>query len=577
MTQATENNVEETTTSTGTGDKVLAGAVTGRRTFSSAAADTNTVPYHIYAVDSNGNPSGAWEDGIGIYNSVANSITPLIVLASSNSNAAVNFAAGTKRIANVLLSEQMYKLNGVPFRQLESLSVGLDSQIFWGFFAGLEGWTTDGGADASLTFDSSNSKGILLEDLGSTLNFALISPDNLGINGSKYRRIKLSITLITNPTSGSVQGFNTSLQYKTAGHGVSATYQKTDKLPPSFQPGDTHILDYDMDASTDPADWMGNTILRIRFYLSSQAIVGQKYRINWIAVGTNRPPASRILSPDVPFLAGNPDPGYILAQAKKGAMIHPSWLDEFGAIIMAQPFIANTNVVCFFPANGSTGTGTGFGIPWTSNGNPTHPTPSNTKSGQIHRTRYANVITTADQTLGPLPGASAICFLRGNAAGLGGIFYYARWVIDLLPDGTFRLFSGLCDVNTTMVANDSPTGHFAALWHGTTDPLSGAGAFKLITRDGTTQNTISITPATAIAQGQGYEFYLYAPCNNAAIPYKLVLISDGSTVAEGTLTSNLPGNTTMLAPQHTMSNAANTASANNTANGVANVYCRSIN
>lgn len=91
------DRVMETTTTTGTGTLTLAGAVTGFRSFS-AVGNTNTCYYTIYEVDSNGNPSGAWETGIGTYTSSGTTLSRDKILASSNSNNAVSFGAGDKRV-----------------------------------------------------------------------------------------------------------------------------------------------------------------------------------------------------------------------------------------------------------------------------------------------------------------------------------------------------------------------------------------------------------------------------------------------------------------------------------------------
>lgn len=91
------DRVHETSTTTGTGALTLAAAVTGYRRFSAVCSVADTAYYLIFAVDSNGNPSGDWECGIATYSS-ANTLTRTTVQASSNANAAVNFSAGTKYV-----------------------------------------------------------------------------------------------------------------------------------------------------------------------------------------------------------------------------------------------------------------------------------------------------------------------------------------------------------------------------------------------------------------------------------------------------------------------------------------------
>lgn len=90
------DRVMETSTTTGTGNLTLAGAVTGYRTFTSALPLSRFFDYCIEAVDANGVPTGDWEVGEGYLSGTTTLVRG--VNASSNSNALVNLAAGTKRV-----------------------------------------------------------------------------------------------------------------------------------------------------------------------------------------------------------------------------------------------------------------------------------------------------------------------------------------------------------------------------------------------------------------------------------------------------------------------------------------------
>jgi beta-glucanase (GH16 family) len=107
MAQVIEDRVRETTTSTGTGDITLTGAVRGFRSFSSVCSANDTVYCCIVAVDQNGLPTGDWEVGNYTYVS-ANTLARTVVLSSSNDNLHVNFAAGTKHI---FLDLAAYQIN----------------------------------------------------------------------------------------------------------------------------------------------------------------------------------------------------------------------------------------------------------------------------------------------------------------------------------------------------------------------------------------------------------------------------------------------------------------------------------
>lgn len=84
--------VEETTTTTGTGDITLAGAIELRRPFS-VAGNGAYVPYIIEASD------GGWESGIGqVTVGTPNLLTRLVVLSSSNADTALNLPTGTHKV-----------------------------------------------------------------------------------------------------------------------------------------------------------------------------------------------------------------------------------------------------------------------------------------------------------------------------------------------------------------------------------------------------------------------------------------------------------------------------------------------
>jgi hypothetical protein len=93
MANLTADRVKETTTTTGTGTLTLAGAVAQFRSFASAFADGNVVQYAIV-----GQTGTEWEVGNGTIGASGTTLARTAVLASSNSNNAVNFSAGTKDV-----------------------------------------------------------------------------------------------------------------------------------------------------------------------------------------------------------------------------------------------------------------------------------------------------------------------------------------------------------------------------------------------------------------------------------------------------------------------------------------------
>lgn len=121
MAHVTDDCVVETTTTTGTGDITLAGAVVGFKAFSSVCTSpSDTVFYLIEAIDGSGNRTGEWESGFGTY-SAANTLTRTSVHKSSNANAVVTLSAGTKRVSISLTARQV-KFRGALVRKAADLT-----------------------------------------------------------------------------------------------------------------------------------------------------------------------------------------------------------------------------------------------------------------------------------------------------------------------------------------------------------------------------------------------------------------------------------------------------------------------
>jgi hypothetical protein len=99
-----EDRVRELSVTTGTGAIALAGAVSGHQRFGAVMAVGDTCWYAIVL------PGSAWETGIGTY-SAANTLTRTTVLSSSNGNALVTFAAGTK---DVMITQPAKKAQAFP-------------------------------------------------------------------------------------------------------------------------------------------------------------------------------------------------------------------------------------------------------------------------------------------------------------------------------------------------------------------------------------------------------------------------------------------------------------------------------
>lgn len=103
---ATADRVKETTTTTGTGTITLAGAATQFRAFQDVFSVGEPLQYAIV-----GQSGGEWEVGYGTLVTTT-TISRDEVVASSNSDALVNFSSGTKDVFATLTFEHALSTPG---------------------------------------------------------------------------------------------------------------------------------------------------------------------------------------------------------------------------------------------------------------------------------------------------------------------------------------------------------------------------------------------------------------------------------------------------------------------------------
>lgn len=491
-------------------------------------------------------------------------------------------------------------------------SVGFDPIVLYNFDTTTEGWFVS--AEQTITWTALGGGSIDVVDNASSIKLLIRSPAGLTVNGAKYTRVKAMVTRL----SGS--GTFCKCLYTTVGHTFSESFVKTNVLPIELNTiGGTAVLDFDMaNLTVGGTDWIDNTITQIRIDLGDIVGVGDSFRIHWAAIGRNAPVvggsgvpsgsstevqyrSSGTFGANVDFtfdatnkvlavpnilldsaLLDSTLPGALDLKtgAKKNALILPRHIDEFGAEYLSSPAFWNKNFSMFTPATGTTGTGLNLGGTWTSNGTVTHPNPANTNKGTIqHRTRYANVVTTQNQILGPLPTTPQLKFLRGHAsAKMGGYLYHSRFVVEF-PAATVRIFAGMnIAISGAHIQADTDIAGIMGFRHITTNPLSGAGAWNFYSNNGTANNT-PINPSVALASGQLYEAWIYAPPGASdPVLYKLVLLeaTANTVIVEGQIAESVAF-TNLCCPQMLMSNGTANILVNTTANNICNITCVALN
>jgi hypothetical protein len=97
------DRIRENTTTTGTGDLTLTGADVGFATFNSRLSTNDTTWYALVF-------GASWEVGIGTFTAPA-TLTRTTIIASSNSDAALNLGAGTKEVFITVPAQILTQLN----------------------------------------------------------------------------------------------------------------------------------------------------------------------------------------------------------------------------------------------------------------------------------------------------------------------------------------------------------------------------------------------------------------------------------------------------------------------------------
>ena len=219
------DRVKETTTTTGTGDVSLAGAVTGFETFAAGVGNSNTTYYCIAHQD-----QAEFEVGLGTLDGDSSDLTRTTVISSSNSDSAVDFSAGTKDVFCT-----------VPASKL--IFEDADNDVTIGRNLTVTGDLTISGDDLTLT---TNTSGAALISDGTNFNPVAISGDiTIGTTGTAA----IGSGVVVNADINSSAAIAMSKTAFTAGTGVSLS---TNTLSvDAAQTGITSILATDVKIGED--------------------------------------------------------------------------------------------------------------------------------------------------------------------------------------------------------------------------------------------------------------------------------------------------------------------------------------
>lgn len=249
-----------------------------------------------------------------------------------------------------------------------------------------------------------------------------------------------------------------------------------------------------------------------------------------------------------------PSSGLTMASRYRAGMDQPGWLGRRGREILAQRSLLVKPVWFFHNGNAGSVTASNTLGDWTLGGTGQARNVATSAFGQHRRLGIRSA--TADSNAAGLRATSPQ-FFRGTSAGLGGFFWAGIWGTSTTT-GAMRAFAGLQSVATfgSVVTDPSAQLSCAAFMAD-----SGETEYRFGTNDaaGACTRTASFGASFPIntASADMYLGMIYAEHGvGSPIYYSLENLITGALV-EGSVNSDLPGNTALLYPAIALSNGIN--------------------
>lgn len=487
-----DDRVKETTTTTGTGTVTLAGASTGYIAFSAFMANLDTTYYCIA-----GQGTSEWEVGIGTWNT-GGTLGRTTVLKSSNAGAAVSFSAGTKDVfctfpGNKVSNWGASATAGAVLYNSSATAPDISTTanlVFSGTALSI-GNTTANAVSQAVSGAWSNSTGV-----------GQIGPGYVIVGNTTYTTTLFSTTLNMGNTATNTVVSNSQIL-------IGNTTVNTAANSTSFRTGNSTATATLASRNMTMGSWTGNT---------QPATPAADHGIMFFQTSANRQ-----------MLFG----------------MGPSGIDY-----MVQPHVGRNRALVFWPkgnlaaitdAVGWTAVNTAVMIART-------VTAAATANAMYLSMRKVSIASnTTANTVGELRADSAQ-IMYGNVAGIGGFHAIFRFAFNTLSTNG-RAFVGFA-TGTGQLPNGNPSaqtniigcGREAAQLHLQIYSNDGTGTATM-TNTGITCNT------TADQSNAVYELVLFKPASTDVNTYWQLLKLNTNQVANGTISTDLVANNTLLCPR----------------------------
>lgn len=255
-----------------------------------------------------------------------------------------------------------------------------------------------------------------------------------------------------------------------------------------------------------------------------------------------------IAAPAAPAAGGLKLYGKSLAGA-----VSPTWMPVSGVELPVQVFIGRKSIGAFIAA-GNGGVDTQWALPVTAGGTATAENVANTSVWNSLRARSWRITAAATTAIAYLRANALQWTLGGNAAGRGGFFMSWIWgPATGVATATNRALVGMrasvgnpTDVEPSTLLNIVGMGWDAADTNVQMMHNDGSGTATKI-------DLGASFPVPTVDLTQVYELYLFSPPGTTqSVGYEVRNVNTGA-VATGTITTNIPSTTTLLAPVGSLS------------------------
>jgi len=128
---------------------------------------------------------------------------------------------------------------------------------------------------------------------------------------------------------------------------------------------------------------------------------------------------------------------------------------------------------------------------------------------------------------------------RGNAAGIGGFFFFSRFGVETLSGTGQQLFVGLSSLNGVLAGEPSVNNNTIGIGKD-----SGDTTWQLMFR-GTATTKVNTT--ISVTAGVVFDLYMFCKPNDTKVTIRLIRQNDGVVIIDNTeYSTNLPANTTFM-------------------------------